>query len=53
MLIGILPPTKNTARMLGYDILNEIELARRYIGVVPQFDILWEDLTVSQNMEIF
>ena len=53
MLIGILPPSKNTASLLGFDILTDIEDARQYIGVVPQFNILWEDLTVYQNMEIF
>ena len=53
MLIGILPPTRNTATLLGYDILENIEEARKFIGVVPQFDIFWEDLTVLQNMEIF
>lgn len=53
MLIGILPPTRNTATLLGLDILEDIEDARRYLGVVPQFDILWENLTVSQNMEIY
>lgn len=53
MLIGILPPTHNTASLLGLDILEDIEDARRFIGVVPQFDILWEDLTVRQNMQIY
>ncbi|CAI2382726.1 unnamed protein product [Moneuplotes crassus] len=53
MLIGILPPTSNTATLLGLDILEDIEDARRYLGVVPQFDILWENLTVNQNMEIY
>lgn len=53
MLIGILPPSKNSAKLLGYDILTDIDKARKHIGVIPQFDILWEDLTVYQNMEIF
>jgi len=53
MLIGILPPTKNTAKILGYDIISDIDQARRHISIIPQFDILWEDLTVYQNMEIF
>lgn len=53
MLIGILPPSKNSAKLLGYDILTDIDKARKHIGVIPQFDILWDDLTVYQNMEIF
>ena len=52
MLVGILPPTKNTASIFGFDIVEEIEEARKFIGVIPQFDILWNDLTVFQNMEI-
>lgn len=53
MLIGILPPSKNSAKLLGYDIITDVDKARKHIGVIPQFDILWEDLTVYQNMEIF
>ena len=52
MLIGILPPTKNSASIFGFDIIDEIDEARKFIGVIPQFDILWNDLTVYQNMEI-
>ena len=52
MLIGIIPPTTNTAYVLGHDIRTNIEDARHDISIIPQFDILYEDLTVYQNMQI-
>lgn len=37
-LLGIIHPTKGTARVLGYDIRKEINQVRDRIGYVPEFN---------------
>ena len=37
-LLGIIRPTKGTARVLGFDIRKEINQVRDRIGYVPEFD---------------
>lgn len=37
-LLGIIRPTKGTARVLGYDIRKEINQVRDRIGYVPEFN---------------
>jgi ABC-type multidrug transport system ATPase subunit len=53
MLTGILSSTGGEAKIFGYDISSEQEDIRMIMGVVPQFDILWKDLTASEHMLIF
>jgi len=53
MLTGILGPTEGYAKICGLDIRSEQEQIRRIIGVVPQFDILWDQLTAMEHMRMF
>ena len=39
--------------MNGYDITQDIDKAREVIGVCPQFDILWDELTAEEHLYMF
>jgi ABC-type multidrug transport system ATPase subunit len=43
-------PTSGNSWMSGYDIKNQLDLVQLQIGVCPQFDVLWEDLTVEEHL---
>jgi ABC-type multidrug transport system ATPase subunit len=49
-LTGLFPPTKGNAWVGGYDIKHNLEMVQLMIGVCPQFDILWENLTVEEHL---
>lgn len=53
ILTGVYPATSGTAKLAGFDIKNQSELALRSIGVCPQFDILWSDLTVEEHLYFY
>lgn len=53
MLTGVLLPTTGSARLFGFDIQKQKESIREIMGVCPQHDLLWEDLTAWQHLEIF
>lgn len=53
VLTGVLAPSSGTATLGGFDIIQEIDEVRQIIGVVPQFDILWEELTAEEHMIMF
>ncbi|EGR31530.1 hypothetical protein IMG5_107500 [Ichthyophthirius multifiliis] len=50
MLTGIINPTSGTAYIAGKNIINEKEKVHKYIGVCPQFDLLWGDLTIKEHL---
>jgi ABC-2 type transport system ATP-binding protein len=43
-------PTSGTVRIAGVDVVKHPAHARRYIGVVPQFNTLDRSLTVYENL---
>jgi ABC-2 type transport system ATP-binding protein len=43
-------PTSGTVRIAGIDVVRHPALARRHIGVVPQFNTLDRSLTVFENL---
>ena len=49
-LTGLYPPTLGNAWIGGYDIRNQLEKVQLQIGVCPQFDVLWEKLTVEEHL---
>src|SRR5687767_12280516 len=51
MLTGILAPTGGTGRVAGYDIRSERREIKQVIGYMSQKFSLYEDLTVSENLE--
>ena len=53
MLTGMLAPTAGDAKILGRSISTDMQTIRKTIGVCPQHDILWADLTVHNHLTIF
>eukprot|EP00760_Papus_ankaliazontas_P011935 PhM_4_TR15123/c0_g3_i1/m.22510 len=54
MLTGLIPPTTyDTAEVNGLDIVDSIDQIRSSLGVCPQFDVLFGDLTAREHLELF
>jgi ATP-binding cassette subfamily A (ABC1) protein 3 len=53
MLVGLLPPTSGDALVFGKNILTDMDEIRKNLGVCPQYDILFPELTVKEHLEIF
>ena len=50
ILCGLQPPTAGTATVLGHDILVEMAKIHGTMGVCPQHDALWMDLTAREHL---
>ncbi len=50
MLSGLYRPSAGTAQVAGYDIMTEMGEVYLNIGICPQHDILWPDLTVEEHL---
>lgn len=53
VLTGILAPSDGSAKLCNFDLEDDLEEIRNIIGVVPQFDILWDNLTAEEHMRMF
>jgi len=53
ILCGLLPPTKGSARVGGYDVLKEQSKVKELIGVCPQDTAVYPYLTGRENVELF
>ncbi|XP_068150684.1 phospholipid-transporting ATPase ABCA3-like [Drosophila tropicalis] len=53
MLTGIIPPTAGTALINGKDICTQVDAARRSLGICPQHDVLFNDMTVRHHIVFF
>ncbi|HVN85200.1 MAG TPA: ABC transporter ATP-binding protein [Candidatus Binatia bacterium] len=53
MLCGILRPTSGRATVGGFDIARQTEQVKSSIGYMSQKFSLYEDLTVSENLQFF
>src|SRR5262249_21129307 len=47
ILTGFLPPTSGTAKVAGYDVLNQSMEVRKRIGYLPENPPLYGEMTVN------
>ncbi|XP_061418243.1 phospholipid-transporting ATPase ABCA1-like isoform X5 [Lethenteron reissneri] len=50
ILTGLFPPTAGTAYILGRDIRTDIDKIRKNLGVCPQYNVLFDQLTVEEHI---
>eukprot|EP00357_Protocruzia_adherens_P001361 CAMPEP_0115019368 /NCGR_PEP_ID=MMETSP0216-20121206/29400_1 /TAXON_ID=223996 /ORGANISM="Protocruzia adherens, Strain Boccale" /LENGTH=942 /DNA_ID=CAMNT_0002390821 /DNA_START=13 /DNA_END=2841 /DNA_ORIENTATION=- len=53
VLTGVYGPTTGDAFISNYSILDQLDNVRKVTGVCPQHDILWNELTAAEHIEIF
>ncbi|RKP06014.1 P-loop containing nucleoside triphosphate hydrolase protein [Thamnocephalis sphaerospora] len=53
MLYGALQPTSGDAFIYGYSVHEDMDEIRHRMGVCPQHDILFDDLTASEHIRLY
>ena len=53
MLTGLFSPSSGTAYINGYDIRNNINAVRGSLGLCPQHNVLFNELTVREHIVFF
>lgn len=51
-IAGIIRPTNGRITICGYDVGNEPGETRRHIGMCPQYNPLYDQLTVSEHLKL-
>ncbi|CAG9094877.1 unnamed protein product [Plutella xylostella] len=50
---GTIPPTSGTATINGCDIVTDTGLARASLGICPQHNVLFPDLTAAEHVQFY
>lgn len=50
ILCGMAKPSSGTALINGYDITTDMDLVHRSLGLAPQYEIIYGDLTVEEHL---
>lgn len=53
ILTGLYPPTSGHAYVNGLDISQKMDEIRRHMGLCPQQDLLFDELTGREHLLIF
>ncbi|CAL1153289.1 unnamed protein product [Cladocopium goreaui] len=53
MLTGMVEPSSGDAIVAGHRLSNSIQAIRQVIGVCPQHDVLWLELTVWEHLTVY
>ncbi|CAG8489659.1 3135_t:CDS:2, partial [Dentiscutata erythropus] len=53
ILSGLTPATNGDALLYGYSVRNDMNQIRKIMGVCPQHDILFNDLTAKEHIELY
>ncbi|XP_048350984.1 phospholipid-transporting ATPase ABCA3 [Sphaerodactylus townsendi] len=50
MLTGLYPPTSGQAYINGYEISQDMVMIRKSLGLCPQHDVLFDQMTVEEHL---
>ncbi len=50
---GLYEPTGGTAYINGLNIRSDMEHIRKSLGICPQHDVLYDNLTVAEHLKLF
>ncbi len=50
ILTGLFPPSDGTAKINGMDIRSDMDTIRQSLGVCPQHNVLFDELTVDEHL---
>jgi ABC-type multidrug transport system ATPase subunit len=53
MLCGYFGPTEGTAKVLGHDVRKDMSAIHMLLGVCPQGDVVWEELTGREHLRFY
>ena len=53
MLTGLYSATSGTAEVFGHQIFDELDEVRKFMGVCPQHDVLFDLLTPEEHLSLF
>lgn len=53
MLTGLIKPDEGDAWIFGNSVKTDMDNVRKYLGICPQHDILWDNLTAREHIYIF
>ena len=53
MLTGDVNPSRGECYVVGFDCIKQFEMARKQIGYCPQFDAIFNKLTVREHLEFY
>ncbi|XP_070849905.1 phospholipid-transporting ATPase ABCA1-like [Chaetodon trifascialis] len=53
ILTGLFPPTSGTALINGYDIRTDMDNVRKCLGMCPQHNVLFNNLTVEEHIYFY
>lgn len=53
IMSGLHEPTSGSAQINGFDVQKDMTAIRQTLGVCPQHDILFDDLTVLEHIRLF
>lgn len=53
MLTGLFPPSSGRAYISGYEITQDMAQIRKSLGLCPQHDVLFDNLTVAEHLSFY
>ena len=53
ILTTLLVPSNGSARVAGYDVVKDMKAIRKIVGYMPGKFSLYQDLTITENLEFF
>ena len=53
ILTGLFSATEGLAEVFGMDVNTDLDEVQKHMGVCPQHDILWDELTAAEHLALF